>query len=201
MDISLGSKLRWHKEWGSYSDGTIIREMKYSTMFDAATLTKVTATLPAILLLEQRKQLSLNDPITRYIPGFCYELVTIRQLLQHTSGLPADLPLVDRYEQRDVLKDILQQELVYAAGTKVLYSDLGFILLGCVVEELTQQRLSDFVKHEIFKPLDMKDTTFKPDASERARIAATEADGNGLGWEVGSLRQKQPDSGAAPAFT
>lgn len=58
LDISLGSKLRWHKEWGSYSDGQMIRDIKYNTMFDAASLTKVTATLPAILLLEQQKQLS-----------------------------------------------------------------------------------------------------------------------------------------------
>ncbi|MEK3917685.1 serine hydrolase [Paenibacillus sp. FSL H7-0331] len=204
LDISLGSKLRWHKEWGSYSDGQKIRDIKYNTMFDAASLTKVTATLPAILLLEQHKQLSLNDPVQKYIPDFRHGLITIRQLLQHSSGLPADLPRVDRYEPRDVVKDILQQELVYETGTKVVYSDLGFILLGSVIEELTRQRLSEFVTKQIFQPLGMKDTTFVPDMSLKERIAATEADGNG--YIVGQVHDEKcyqmgGISGSAGMFT
>lgn len=83
----------------------------------------------------------------------------------------------------------MQQELVYETGTKVVYSDLGFILLGSVIEELTRQRLSEFVTKQIFQPLGMKDTTFTPDESLKERIAATEADGNG--YIVGQVHDEK----------
>ncbi|WP_207952886.1 serine hydrolase domain-containing protein [Paenibacillus agricola] len=204
LEVSLGGQFAWHKSWGSYSDGRMQRPITRSTIFDAASLTKVTATLPAILLLAKCSQLSLDDKVQRYIPGFLHEQVTLRQLLQHTSGLPADLPRIDRYEQRDVIQDILQQELVSTAGTQVLYSDLGFILLGAIIEELTQQTISAFVEHEVFTPLGMRDSRFQPVASLRERIAATEADGDG--FIVGAVHDEKcfqlgGASGSAGLFT
>jgi CubicO group peptidase (beta-lactamase class C family) len=171
LEISLGGKLRWSKAWGSYSDGTITRPIYTHTIFDAASLTKVTATLPALLLLIERHQLSLDDKVKRFIPGFRYEEMSIRQLLQHSSGLPADLPSIDRYEPRT----IMQQELIYEPGTQAVYSDLGFILLGRIIEELTRETLAVFATREIFTPLAMKDTLFLPGPSLRERIAATES--------------------------
>jgi CubicO group peptidase (beta-lactamase class C family) len=206
LDISYGKSFRWQRAFGAYSnaDGTDMIAVTLDTMFDAASLTKVTATLPAVLLLANREALKLDDRVRAYLPCFTDERVTLRHLLQHTSGLPADLPWKERGEQRDVLDEIVRAELLFEPGTQVLYSDLGMILLGKIVEHNSGERLDEFTRREIYEPMGMSSTMFLPPDIEKERIAATEWNGNG--YILGAVHDEkcyQLDgvSGSAGIFT
>jgi CubicO group peptidase (beta-lactamase class C family) len=136
------------------------------TLFDLASLTKVMATAPAILALLDRGSLSLDDPLGRYVPGFRGEGrddVRLRHLLTHTSGLPASrrfyLSCSDPAEMRYAL---LGEPLVTAPGSRVLYSDLGFLLLGDVVEAVTGLPLDRACVALLYEPLGMASTRFRP---------------------------------------
>ena len=108
------------------------------TLFDLASLTKVVATLPAILLLISRNQVNITDSIRTFLPDFKYPLITIQHLLQHCSGLPADLtPAVKRHHKRDILQEVLASNVVCQPNEQVQYSDLGMIILGKVIEKVT----------------------------------------------------------------
>lgn len=174
LHISLGSRFRWQQAFGEAGVSDEKKPFTIDTRFDAASLTKVTATLPAVLTLASRGLLALKDPVQRYIPDFRHPEVTIAHLLQHASGLPADLPVMRRSVRRYVIEEALQQELLFEPGRQVLYSDLGFILLGALVERMTGEKLDIFVRREIHQPLGMADTGFVPSLSDRHRIAPTE---------------------------
>lgn len=146
------------------------------TMFDLASLTKVTATLPALLLLLQEGKIRTDDPIGFYFPG-CpsdKQCLTIAQLLTHTSGLPADLT-ERRRDQTLALPDLLyEQKLLHEPGTQVVYSDLGMIWLGMLVEAVTGERLDEFACRRIFAPLGMNQTCYCPNNRGFQNIAQTE---------------------------
>ncbi|WP_052476194.1 serine hydrolase domain-containing protein [Cohnella kolymensis] len=156
------------------------------TIYDLASLTKVTATLPGLLILAQREALKFSDRVSRYIPEFRYDAaVTILHLLTHTSGLPADLPYAPRNASRDVLALILDQQPLSEPGTRMVYSDLGMILLGEIVQRVSGQRLDRFLTEQVFQPLGMKETMFRPPPALRDRIAPTEyVDGEPVQGEV-----------------
>lgn len=175
LHISLGGTVCLQQAFGEYDSSDGKKPFTTETLFDAASLTKVTATLPAILLLVSRGQLALDDRVQTLIPEFRHPQVTIAHLLQHTSGLPADLPKMQRDVYRNVMDEIMCQELRYEPGSQVQYSDLGFILLGAVVERIAGEKLDAFVRREIHIPLGMNDTGFLPPAhTERRGIAPTE---------------------------
>ncbi|MBE1446306.1 serine hydrolase domain-containing protein [Paenibacillus sp. OAS669] len=176
IDISVGGHTRLQQAFGGYrlSSSEEKKALTLDSLFDIASLTKVTATLPAVMLLVSRGQMKLEDQVQRYFPEFRHPQVTVRHLLQHSSGLPPDLPKVDRLEARDVMREVFEQELIYETGTQVKYSDLGFILLGAAVERITGERLNEFVRREIHLPLGMDHTRFLPEAKDRYRIAPTE---------------------------
>lgn len=144
------------------------------TRFDVASLTKVMCTLPAMLLLHERKVLSIDDPVGRYISQFSHPNITIRHLLQHTSGLVADLTYKNRLEARDVFADILQCKTGHLPGEKVVYSDLGMILAGKVIERVTGMELDSFAAIELYRPWGMAMTGFLPNPADVNDIAATE---------------------------
>ncbi|MDF2959176.1 MAG: class beta-lactamase-related serine hydrolase [Paenibacillus sp.] len=204
IDISFGDRFRYQKAFGAYSDGTETKAITLNTIFDAASLTKVAATLPAVLLLAERGELALDSKVQHHLPAFRHKEVTVRHLLQHSSGLPADLPKVERYQPRDVITDIIRQELLFIPGSQVVYSDLGMILLGRVVELLAGKRLNDFVRQEIYEPLGMHNTMYLPPESLKSRIAATEWVGDA--FIVGSVHDEKSYqlggvSGSAGLFT
>ena len=151
--------------------------MQMNTVFDLASLTKVVATLPAILKLIDDGEIRLDDPVSFFIPAFAQhgkETITLRHLLTHTSGLPAHRSFYEEKMNREqILHHINQEQLVTPAGTEVDYSDLGFILLYQVVEKVTGQRFEDFLQEHFFSPLGMAETGFKP-TFEKERYAATE---------------------------
>jgi serine-type D-Ala-D-Ala carboxypeptidase len=147
------------------------------TIYDLASLTKplVTGMLCARLL--ERGQIALDDPVAKYLSEFAHDYsgISIRHLLTHTSGLPAWRPLYLLAKDRDeVLAAIASQPLEYQPGERVVYSDLGFIVLGVLLQKVTGNSLPQLAQQEIFGPLNLQQTFFNPDAAMRTGVAACE---------------------------
>jgi len=151
--------------------------MTPDTIFDAASLTKVVATTPAVMRLFEQGKLRLNDRVTQYLPEFQggSSDITLRHLLTHFSGLRPDLDLRPPWSGHDTgIRLALIDEPVAPPGVRFLYSDINFILLGAIVERLSGRGLDEFVSEQVWRPLGMKDTLFRPPAELAGRIAPTE---------------------------
>ncbi|HEY8346738.1 MAG TPA: serine hydrolase [Symbiobacteriaceae bacterium] len=171
------------------------RPMEPDTLFDLASLTKVAATLPAVLTLLEQGAFRLDDPVCRFFPAFSgggKEQVTVRHLLTHTGGLPADFPhqalTGDRAE--DIAR-ILAQPLQAEPGLQVIYSDLGFIILGEMVALLSGEPLDRYVRRAVHGPLGMHQTGFRPSAALRNRCAATEYRPHLGRWQCGEVHDEK----------
>lgn len=154
----------------------------HDSIYDLASLTKVVATTTAAMLLVDRGLLNVDTPVVDLLPQFAGDdtrraEVTIRMLLTHTSGLPAYERLFLRYTTRDkLLAGAVRLPLVNEPGCVTDYSDVGFILLGEILSQLANDHLDSFCSREIFNPLQMLETTFRPLASWLPRIPPTEDD-------------------------
>ena len=149
------------------------------TIYDLASLTKVVATTPLVLMGAAEGRLRLDDPVSTHLPEFRAPGITLRHLLSHTGGLPAWIPFyleVAGYEA--VVARASSIPATAAPGAQLVYSDLGFILLGEVARRALGAPLDVLAKSRIFDPLAMRDTTYRPDPRLRDRIAPTE-DGTG----------------------
>jgi len=154
------------------------------TIYDVASLTKVLATTAMAMVLYERGLLRLEEPLAEVLPEFVASSddlrrrdITLRMLLAHSSGLPAYEKLFLRANGREeMLRDACAVRLTADPGTRAEYSDVGFILLGEVLERLADESLDSFCAREIFKPLDMIDTHFEPRSGLLPRIAPTEDD-------------------------
>jgi CubicO group peptidase (beta-lactamase class C family) len=146
-----------------------------STLFDLASLTKVVATTPSIMRLVDVGKIDLDAPVQYYLPGFSgdgKELVTVRNLLEHRSGLRAFLPLNDRSETAaEARRLVLEEELRWTPGSRVVYSDLNAMLLGWIVESASGVTLDSYSTAEVFRLLGMEQTMFEPSRSLRSRMA------------------------------
>lgn len=146
-------------------------------LFDVASLTKVMATLPSVLKLLETGDMYLNDRVAYFLPEFGKNGkgdVTIRQLLTHSSGLISHRPYFERkLNYESVLKEIFDDQLTYQPDTAVVYSDLGYMLLGEVVKVVSGAPLEEFARETIFEPLRMQQTGFLP-KRERQEVAPTE---------------------------
>src|SRR5690349_7111259 len=152
---------------------------KLDTIYDLASLTKplVTGMLAARRI--ELGELTLDSSVSHYLPEFertDKQMITVRELLTHTSGLPAWRPLyiLAEDEPERAAGAIANLDLEYKPGTRVVYSDLGFIALGILLERLTGQRLAEMAQREIFEPLELKQTFFNPEAALQTGIAACE---------------------------
>ena len=178
--VLVGRKGRviWQKTYGSRAVEPAREAMTADTIFDVASLTKVVATATSIMILVERGKLRLNDPVSLYIPelkGEGRESITIEQLLIHRSGYAPDFDLRERWTGYDeAIKRLIKEPLRNPPGTRFTYSDIGFIALGEVVKRVSGMPLDIFAKQNIFVPLHMRDTGFRPAAALRARIAPTE---------------------------
>ncbi len=146
-------------------------------LFDLASLTKVVGTTSAVLLLLDQGQIRLDDPLAHFWPQIPADkrAITIRQLLTHTSGMHAWLPLYEHASSRqDARHWILDQPLQHLPGREVVYSCKGFIILGLLVEWIVNQRLDAFLQTDLFGPLHMDETLYNPDESLHDRIPYTE---------------------------
>jgi len=148
-----------------------------STLWDLASLTKVVATTPALMLLVEQGKVVLDSPVVRYVPEFTSPGtagITVRHLLTHTSGLRATLPLREARDSVAALMMVLTTVPVAPPGTRMVYSDLNAILLGEIVRRVTGQTLDAFVTHAIYAPLGLnQQLLFRPPKRLEKRIAPT----------------------------
>ncbi|HET8624528.1 MAG TPA: serine hydrolase domain-containing protein, partial [Gemmatimonadales bacterium] len=146
-----------------------------STIWDIASLTKVVATASAAMRLADAGRLALDSAVVRYLPRFQgagKRQVTVRMLLDHTSGLPPYKPLYRRARTRRAAIGLLYREpLQHTPGDPAVYSDLNAMLLGLVVEKVAGRSLADVASSEVFRPLEMRRTMYKPAARLNRWIA------------------------------
>lgn len=175
----------YHKAFGKRALVPTREPMTENTIFDAASLTKVVAGTPAIMLLIERGQVKVNAPVQTYIPEFTGDdrsFVTVRQLLTHTSGLPPDIETkTDWRGQDEAVKKACAIKLQSKPGTALKYSDINFFLLGEIVQRVSKTPLEVFVKRELYAPLKMTDTGFLPPKAKLSRVAPTEVV-SGVPW-------------------
>lgn len=161
-------------DWNDESDAVSPTE----SIYDLASLTKVVGTTTALMILYDQGKVHLDDPVSKYIPEFSggdKDLVTLRLLLEHRSGLPAGRDLWRIAHSSDEARQtVIETPLVYHPDQYYEYSDLGADMLGFVVEAASGQRLDQFLADHVWKPLGMENTFFKPADSLRDRIAPTE---------------------------
>src|SRR5690349_1796936 len=178
--VLVGRKGRivWRKAYGDRAIEPAREPMTPDTIFDLASLTKIVATTTSIMILVERGKLRLNDPVSLYIPelkGEGRDRITIEQLLTHVSGYAPDFDLRERWTGYDeAIKRLIKEPLRNPPGTRFTYSDIGFITLGEVVARVSGMPLDQFAQKNIFGPLHMRDTGFRPSAALKARIAPTE---------------------------
>ena len=149
-----------------------VEKMTVDTIFDAASITKVVATAPSVWLLIERGKLSLDQSLRSVLPEFTDDAVTLRHLLTHTSGLRPGLDRDEWSGYEEGIRRALLEKPQNRPGIVFRYSDINYILLGEVVHRASGEPLDRFARKNVFTPLGMKDTTFRPNASNR--IAPTE---------------------------
>lgn len=168
----------YEKAYGERSLVPDREPMTEDTIFDMASLTKVEATTPSVMLLIERGQVKLDAPVCTYIPEFTgggKAKVTVRELLTHTSGLPPDIETSsDWHGWKTAIKMACAVDLYAPPGTDYKYSDINFIMLGEIVRRVGKMPLEDFVQKEVYGPLKMTDTGYLPPKSKLSRIAPTE---------------------------
>jgi uncharacterized protein YbbC (DUF1343 family) len=153
--------------------------MQMDTIFDVASLTKVTATTPSVMKLFEQGKLRIDDLVTKYLPEFQggKSDLTIRLLMTHFSGLPPDVDLVPKWSgYQNGIDRALSAKPIAPAGTRFIYSDINFLLMGEIVRRLSGESLAEFAHEQIYAPLGMNEATFLPPASLKPRIESTEID-------------------------
>ena len=178
--VGHNGTIAYRKAYGNRTVGQNAEPMTVDTIFDLASLTKVIATTTCIMRLEQLGQIKLNDPVAKYIPDFAQsgkDDITIRMLLTHYSGLPADLDLKtpwnglqEGYTRANAAK------LVNPPGSTFLYSDVGFVVLGELVQKVSGMPLDQYAQQYVFGPLGMTATHFNPPMSAASHTAPTQRD-------------------------
>jgi len=181
--IGHNGEVVYRKAFGSRSLEPTREPMTLDTIFDLASLTKCIATTTSMMQLIQDGRVRLNDPVATYLPEFAQngkQDITIRQLLTHYSGLAPDLDLKSSWQGRDsAFSMAMQQTPAYPPGSRFLYSDINFEVLGFVIEKVSRMPLNDFAATYVFQPLGMKDTRYLPPKEWLPRIAPTQYDEHG----------------------
>jgi CubicO group peptidase (beta-lactamase class C family) len=150
-----------------------VEKVEKNTLYDLASMTKVISTTTAIMILMERGYFTLDTFVSDILPRYKNRGVKIKHLLTHTSGHDADIDC-KKMNREELINAIYDSKIdSNKFEKKVLYSDIGYILLGFIVEELTGS-LEKFVQKNVFEPLDMKETFFNPDEKYISRCAATE---------------------------
>ena len=156
------------------------RTMLLDTIFDLASLTKPIVVGTLSLQLVAEGELELSAPIHQYLPEVIHQEIRIVDLLTHTSGYPAwqaIYPPTNRLSnsKQNLITNLGKLPLVYETGTQVVYSCIGYILMGKLIERITRKQLDKLAMDRIFQPLDMVDTAYKPPLTWQFRCAATES--------------------------
>ncbi len=195
--VGLNGSMVMNKAVGYSSILPEREEIKLDTLFDLASVTKVVATATSIMILVEQNRLELETRVVDLFPSFSKgskKRVRVRHLLCHTSGLPAWAPLYEnpRASRTSILRSICNGiPLQSAPGTRATYSDLGYIILGEIVQKASNRSLDQFALDEIYIPLGMKHTSFLPKPAEN--MAATEFSN----WRFRMIRGEVHDENAA----
>jgi len=159
------------------------------TLFDMASLTKLIGTTMACLRMIEESRIQLTDKVGKYFDNcFGKEDITVFQLLTHTSGIPAHFPLYRTEDPKNAAQEILKYPFAYPTGTKTVYSCMGFILLGKILEQIEGKPLDKIVGEKVFGPLGMKNSFYNPPVSHPC--AATEKDVFGDGIVCGVVHDE-----------
>ncbi|MGB0587498.1 MAG: serine hydrolase domain-containing protein [Limisphaerales bacterium] len=197
----------FHRAYGMASTRPVSTVAQGDTIYDAASLTKVVATTPAVLLLHERGKLNVQDPVRVHLPEFTgqgREAITIRHLLTHTSGLRPDISVNGWSGHQECIAKCMAELPRTAPDKRFIYSDINFQLLDEVVRRVSKKRMDVFCAEEIFGPLKMHDTGYNPPAAKRTRIAPTTVtDGKALLGVVHDPRARKTSgvAGHAGLFT
>ncbi len=199
VEVGHGGMIAFHQAYGARRhagepgpDGlpAPAEPMTEDTIFDLASLTKSLATATAVMQLYERGKVQFDDPVQQYLPDFNpvhdprRANVTVRMLLTHTSGEPGDVELRDPWglngaDKAEGLHRALTTALQSGPGEGFRYSDINFILLGALIERLTDENLDAYAQQHIFQPLGMADTRYLPPAKACGPHATY---GSAIGW-------------------
>ncbi|MEO7113915.1 MAG: exo-beta-N-acetylmuramidase NamZ domain-containing protein [Polyangiaceae bacterium] len=153
--------------------------MTVDTLFDLASITKPMATAASLMVLVDRGLVSLDDLASKFVPelkNFGKADITIRQIMTHTAGLRADTPLDDaKLGRAEMVRRAIAAPLRAKPGERVLYSDVGYLLIQEIVERVSKTSLDRFAHDFLYAPLAMNETMFNPPAEFRVRAATTES--------------------------
>lgn len=183
--VAFRGKLVALKAFGQFTYEPASPPVTIATVFDLASVSKAVATTSMAMILYERGLIDLEAPVVSIVPEFAggaerdvpREVVTVHMLLAHSSGLPAYEKLFLKAKTReDLLAAAFTTLLAADPGTKVEYSDIGFIILGIALERIADESLDRFCQRELFGPLAMSHTSFNPPAAWRASIPPTADD-------------------------
>jgi len=192
--IGRGDEVLLHRAYGSRRLVPEPAPMMLTTIFDIASLTKPFGTTLAVMSLVERGAIKLDEPLGRYLREFRgrrFEAVTIRRILTHSAGfaaVPPNRAVAPRFPE--AAWALARVPLEYPPGTSFQYSDTGFILLGEVVRRVSGERLDRYLEHVFFRPLDLRDTSFRPRDAVKSRVAPTD-------YANGHLLQGEANDGRA----
>ena len=174
--IGNSQRILFKESFGFKALKPVEEENNADTIYDLASLTKVVATTSAVMKLLELGKLCLYDPVAYYVDEFKEDSkkdIRIFHLLTHSSGLPPYLNLWRYLKGDELLKEILKVQPIHPLERKIVYSCLNFIVLMKVVENVTHQKFDEFLKANIFNPLDMENTLFNPCGNNLEKIAPT----------------------------
>jgi CubicO group peptidase (beta-lactamase class C family) len=190
LAVTLRGELIAHKGLGKFTYDTGSPPVEPGSIFDLASLTKIVATATMAMILFERGVLDLEAPVAAIVPEFAGDDerrrdVSIRMVLSHSSGLPAYEKLFLQAKTRDdLLAAALAMPLAADPGSRSEYSDIGFIILGMALERLADEPLETFCQREVFGPLGMSHTTFRPPQAWREKIVPTADETHGFRGRV-----------------
>ena len=192
LQISVGAECNAAKAFGKFQPN-LADPMQQDSIFLVASITKPFA-VAAVVLLAERGQLLLDDPASKYVPEFGVngkELITIYQLMTHSSGLPDMLPENQSLRERhapmsEFIEQICQLKLDFPAGTGLQYQSTGLAILGEIVHRVSGIPLREFLRKEFFEPLHMQDTSLGSEGLPEKRLSKVklppEQEGSNWGW-------------------
>ncbi len=188
--VARHGKIGYLKAFGNRALQPQRETMTTDTIFDMASLTKVVATTPSVMVLIQNGLVRAGDRVRRYLPSFRgggKDEITVKELLTHFSGLPPDFDLSKPWEGHNAaFEELYRLATQSQPGKNFVYSDLNFITLAEIVRVVSGKPIEVFAQKEIFEPLGMTETTFNPPKSWVPRIAPTESRDSSLRYLKGS---------------
>jgi uncharacterized protein YbbC (DUF1343 family)/CubicO group peptidase (beta-lactamase class C family) len=187
--VGQGDQVLYRKAYGSRAVQPQRVAMTPDTVFDLASLSKPVGCATSVMILAERGKLKLTDPVAKYLPAFAAngkQAITIEQLLLHRGGLIPDNPLPDFDKgPAAAMANVFNLAPQWLPGSRFAYTDVGYIVLGELVRAVDGRPLDRFAREEVFQPLGMKDTSYRPSDALRTRMAPTEKRGDH--WMIGEV--------------